>query len=107
MALINCPNCSKKISSLAKECEHCHITLGDMDEEQRINLQRMKKIEQSQKLMNHSMLAMLFFCGGIGALFWGEPEPGSVQYMLASGSAAIGFFWYLINRVRIIILKRK
>ncbi|WP_394174511.1 hypothetical protein [Thalassotalea litorea] len=107
MALVNCPNCSKKISSLAKSCDHCHIELSDMDTEQRLNMKRMKKIEQSQKLMNQSMVAMLLFCAGIGSMFWGEPEPGSMQYNLATGAGVIGFVWYLVNRVRMIILKRK
>ncbi|TKB43727.1 hypothetical protein [Thalassotalea mangrovi] len=107
MALINCPNCAKKISSLAKSCEHCQIELGGLDTEQRLNLERMKKIEESQKLMNQSMLAMVLFCAGIGGMFWGEPDPGSTQHNLATGSAVIGFVWYLVNRVRMIILKRK
>ncbi|TLU66260.1 hypothetical protein FE810_06040 [Thalassotalea litorea] len=107
MALVNCPNCSKKISSLAKLCEHCQIELGDMDSEQRLNVERMKKIERSQKLMTQSMIAMLLFCAGIGSMFWGEPEPGSIQHNLATGSAVIGFVWYLVNRVRMMIIKRK
>ncbi|KGJ98356.1 Zn-ribbon protein [Thalassotalea sp. ND16A] len=107
MALINCPSCSKRISSKAVVCQHCQCVLADMSEEQRLSMQKISKIEQSQKLMNQSMIAMLLFCGGFGFMFWGEPEPTSWQYSLATGSAVIGFAWYILNRARIIWLKRK
>ncbi len=107
MALVNCPSCSKRISSKAAVCSHCNSVLGEMSEEQRLSLQRMKKIETSQSIMTQSMIAMLLFCGGFGSMFWGEPSPHSWQYIIAAGTTSIGFIWYVINRIRLILLKRK
>ncbi|WNC70480.1 hypothetical protein RGQ13_10050 [Thalassotalea psychrophila] len=107
MALINCPKCSKRISSKAAVCNHCQCILGDLNEEQRVNMQQLTRLEVSQKLMNQSMVAMLLFCGGFGFMFWGEPSPESWQYNIAAGSAVLGFSWYIINRVRILMLKKK
>ncbi|WP_068546386.1 hypothetical protein [Thalassotalea crassostreae] len=107
MALINCPKCSTRISSKAAVCTNCQTVLADMNEEQRHNLQQMTKLEKSQKLLNHSMIAMFIFCGGIGSMYWGDPAPDSLQSSLAMGTAVVGFVWYIVNRARIILLKRK
>lgn len=107
MALINCPSCSTRISSKAAVCNQCSTVLGEMSEEQRINLKQITMIEKSSKLMNESMIAMLLFCGGFGFMFWGEPAPSSWQYTIAVGSSVLGFCWYIINRVRLILLKKK
>lgn len=107
MALINCPNCSKQVSSKAALCSFCQYIIKDMSEEQRLNIERMNKIETSQRIMTGSMFAMLLFCGGFGFMFWGEPSPHSWQYMISAGISSIGFIWYIINRVRLIFLKRK
>ena len=107
MALINCPKCSTRISSKAAVCSNCQTVLGDMTEEQLHNLQQMTKLQKSQKLLNHSMMAMFIFCGGIGSMYWGNPEPESLQSTLAIGTAVVGFVWYIVSRARIILLKRK
>ena len=106
MALINCPKCNKRISSKAAECNHCSVVIGSIDSEQLENMKRITVIEQSQKIMNQSMIAMLLFCGGFGFMFWGEPTPNSWQYSIATATSVIGFVWYIVNRVRIILLKR-
>lgn len=107
MALIQCPSCTKKISSKAAVCSHCSTVVADMSEEQRVNIKQMTSIEQSVAITTQSMIAMLLFCGGFGFMFWGEPEPASWQSTLATGTAVLGFVWYIINRVRILLLKRK
>lgn len=107
MALINCPKCSKRISSKAAVCNHCQCVLTSLNEEQRVNMQQLTRLEASQKLMNQSMVAMLLFCGGFGFMFWGEPSPESWQYNIATGTAVLGFAWYIVNRIRILMLKKK
>ena len=107
MALIDCPSCSQRISSKASVCSHCSFVIAELSEEQRVAHQRISKIEKSQKIMNQSMVAMLLFCGGFGSMFWGQPEPGSIQYSLGMGTSVVGFIWYIVNRVRIIMLKKK
>ena len=72
MAVINCPSCRNKISDKAKSCSYCDLDLTSLDNDK---LQLMKKesvIKHSQKLTNHSFIAMLLFCGGFlfGNILW-------------------------------------
>jgi hypothetical protein len=39
-------------------------------------------------------------------MYWGGVEADDVQYKLAMGVSIIGFVWYLVNRVRLVFLKR-
>ena len=61
MAVINCPNCKKKISDKAKSCSHCEIDLTNVDAEKMASIKKVNKINKSQTLMNHSFIAMLLF----------------------------------------------
>ena len=106
MAIINCPSCNKKISNKASSCEHCFTALTDLDAEQLKTLQNIKLIKKNQQLMTHSFIAMLLFCGGFLFIYWQDAESGSWQYITSLTSTVIGFFLYLITRVRLILLKR-
>ncbi|MCF1430072.1 MAG: zinc ribbon domain-containing protein [Shewanella sp.] len=103
MALIECPVCSKRISSVARECQHCHAKLdGNL-----ASLQRISHIKRSQTLMNQSFLAMTLFIAGMVIWFWrGEPAEG-IRALIASACFFVGFVGYLVNRVRIVLHKRK
>ena len=105
MAVINCPNCKKKISDKAKSCSHCAIDLTKVDAEQIASIKKINKITQSQSLMNHSFIAMLLFCGGFLFLYWQDAQQGTWQYITSIGSAVIGFIWYIATRVRLLLLK--
>lgn len=106
MAVISCPNCSKKISSKAKTCSHCDFVLTAIDSESLNNIKKEKKIKKSQQLMNHSFIAMLLFCGGFLFLYWNNAQPDSWQYISALTSTVAGFILYIVTRIRLIILKR-
>ena len=106
MAVISCPSCKKKISDKAKSCSYCHVDLATLDEDKLARIRQEDKIKKSQSLMNHSFIAMLLFCGGFLFVYWKNLQPGTWQYMLASGSTALGFILYIVTRVRLIILKR-
>jgi len=105
MAVINCPNCKKKISDKAKFCSHCDVNLSNVDAEQIASIKKINKITQSQSLMNHSFIAMLLFCGGFLFLYWQDAQQGTWQYITSIGSAVIGFIWYIATRVRLLLLK--
>jgi hypothetical protein len=49
---------------------------------------------------------MLLFVTGFGFMYWGGAVPDGLQYNLAIGLSLIGFIWYVVNRVRLILLKR-
>ena len=107
MALIDCPKCKKKISSKVKECQHCGVNLANLDAEGITKLGKVSLIEKQQKIMTQSFIAMLLFCGGFLFTFWQNPETGSIQQITAITSTVVGFVWYIINRLRLIVLKRK
>jgi hypothetical protein len=107
MAVINCPNCKKKISDKAKECSHCNVALGELDAEKIASLNHMNRINEGQRLMNYSFIAMLMFCGGFLFMFWDNVEQGTWQHTLAMTSTVIGFILYLIIRVKLVLFKRK
>jgi hypothetical protein len=106
MAVINCPNCKKKISDKAKTCEHCQLDLTVLDADKIASLKRVSVVAKSQKLMNHSFIAMLLFCGGFLFLYSQDAQPGTWQYVVSIASAILGFILYLITRVRLILIKR-
>jgi hypothetical protein len=60
-----------------------------------------------QSLQNQSMVAILMFIAGFGFIYWGGSEPGEIQYNLSIAATVFGFAWYAVNRVRIVLAKRK
>ncbi len=106
MAVINCPNCNKKISDKAKTCAHCQIDLVNLDEEKLANMKQINTINKSQRIMTISFIAMLLFCGGFLFFYWRNVQPGTWQYYLSVGSTLVGFVLYIITRVQLILLKR-
>jgi len=106
MALVDCPSCSKKISDKAQSCQHCDFTLGKVNAEDIARKKSLNKYLKSQSIQTQSMVAMLLFVAGFGFMYWGGAEPSGLQYNLAIGLTFIGFIWYIVNRVRLIILKR-
>jgi hypothetical protein len=106
MAVINCPSCKKKISDKAKSCMHCQLDLSELNADKMAHLKQVSLLQSSQRLMNHSFIAMLLFCGGFLFLYWQDAQPGTWQYMTSIGSTILGFILYIVTRVRLILLKR-
>lgn len=106
MAIVNCPQCAKKISDKQQICPHCDLDMSDLTEEKRQSLSRIKNIKSNQSMMSQQAIAMLLFLGGVLALYNSE-EPQSPQHTAAQACMIVGFLWYLVNRFRIIISKRK
>jgi hypothetical protein len=107
MAVINCPGCKKKISDKAKSCSHCQLSLTELDSEKMISLQKINRINKTQRLMNFSFMAMLLFCGGFLFMYWDNVQPGSWQHTAAMVSAIIGFILYIIIRAMLLFTKQK
>ncbi|GAC08085.1 zinc ribbon domain-containing protein [Paraglaciecola chathamensis] len=106
MALIDCPSCNKKVSDKAEECNHCGFALGQASEEDIARKRNLQKYLKSQKIQTQSMIAMLMFVTGFGFMYWGGAVPGELQYNIAVGVAVIGFVWYIVNRVRLVFVKK-
>ncbi|MFT5164542.1 MAG: hypothetical protein ACI9FJ_003144 [Alteromonadaceae bacterium] len=105
MAVISCPLCAKKISDKAQQCPHCEADLN-MDSEARDKLARREVARKTQKISTQSLLAMMLLLAGFWFMYFQTPEADSVQMMLSQGTVAIGFCWYIVNRIRLILLKR-
>jgi uncharacterized membrane protein YvbJ len=106
MALIDCPSCGKKISDKTKKCPHCQFDLANLDVEE---LSRRRGISRYKKLMaiqTQSMIAIMMFITGFAFIYWGNIEPTGNKYKLAIACSTVGFFWYVVNRVRLVLIKR-
>jgi hypothetical protein len=106
MALIDCPSCSKKISDKAQTCQHCDFTPGTANAKDLERKQELSQYLKSQNIQTQSMVAMLMFVAGFAFMYWGGAEPSGLQYNVAVGLSLVGFVWYIVNRVRLIISKR-
>lgn len=106
MALIECPSCSKRISDKAKVCQHCGFAVGNASEEDIARKRNLQKFQKVQSVQTQSMVAMLLFISGFGFMYWGGVQPGDTQHTAAVGCSVVGFLWYIINRVRLIFIKR-
>ncbi|MDP2713409.1 MULTISPECIES: zinc ribbon domain-containing protein [unclassified Rheinheimera] len=106
MAIISCPFCGQKISDKSPQCSGCKQDLSNLSAEKLESLARDKRLSKSQSLMNHGMLSMLLFLGGFGSIYWFSPAQGSLQQIAFMGLSAIGFCWYIITRIRIMLLKK-
>ena len=107
MALIECPACSKRMSSKADACPHCDFKLAGVSSEQREREWQQVIQRKRERLMSQSMLALLIAIAAFTYFFMQQPEPGSWQLHLANGGMLVGLVWFVINRVRMLLLKRK
>ena len=106
MALVDCPSCNKKTSDKAKTCPHCDFKIGDATSEDIERKKKLQRFTKLQSIQNQSLLAMLIFVAGFGFMYWGGTKPGDLQHNLAILCSVLGFVWYLVNRVRIVLIKR-
>ena len=105
MAIINCPQCAKKISDKSKSCPHCDLALENLSEEKIHSLSKINTLKNNQNMMTYQAIAMLLFLGGVFG-WYNIEDHDSPQYTAAIASTVIGFIWYIINRFIIIWQKR-
>jgi hypothetical protein len=108
MAIIHCPNCARRISSLAPVCPHCHTPLGELtpDEQHRLKVRRWKATVY--RAANLSYLALtLLVVGSIWWWFhgpdgWALPPPAGGIVMITVGAAlyVVARFWLLWLRLK-------
>lgn len=80
--------------------------MTDLNEDKLHSLNKIKSLKSNQTLMTHQFIAMLLFLGGCLSYYKLE-DSNSPQFVAAQASIVIGFIWYIVNRVRIIIAKRQ
>ena len=105
MALVNCPECKKRISSKSKSCPHCQLNLVDLTEEdlKKVSLKRKRKTRD--QVMSQNYIAVLMVLVGFSYTYWKSPQPESIPYYACMASIMIGCLIYVVNRVRLAFLK--
>ncbi|RUO81285.1 hypothetical protein CWI84_00545 [Idiomarina tyrosinivorans] len=107
MALIQCPSCGKRMSSKAKTCPHCQfVTAGQSQDDLKRESIRLKQ-QKVDKINSQSMLALLIAIAGFAYFFLQQPTLKTPTYFLSVGAILVGVFGFLINRVRLVLVKRK
>lgn len=106
MAIIACPSCTKQISDKHQQCPHCKININNLDSEDKKRIASEIKFKKKQQIMNQSFIALIIFLAGFLVLYTRTPEQNSLELLLCQSAIAIGFVWYLINRIRLLFVKK-
>ena len=112
MAIINCPSCHAKISSLAKTCSNCGFVMHETDSEE-VQVQQRKWLRQRKRnIEKQQMLAIVIFVFGCAGFFYTSSDPSLDENSLSALIRTIspyllsaGFLWYAVNRIRIFFRK--
>lgn len=107
MAIISCPSCRKQISDKSKHCSHCDTEIGEMTSEAIASKRRVTKLKKSQSIQVQTFLALILFVGGFSIWYWESQPSDSWISFAGQGMIAVGFVWYMVNRVRLILLKKR
>jgi len=98
MAIIRCPACDRRMSSIAKACPNCHEPVGELDRKQREELARKRWRLQLYRARNLTYLAMGVVV--IGALVWWVSPPQGLRPPVSTPAAALlglGLIGYLAS----------
>jgi len=107
MAIISCPQCQKNISDKATRCEYCDVSLANQDAESAAIQGRINRIKVAQSLQTQTFIALMLFVGGFSLWYWENAFDEQWYNKLGQGMIAVGFIWYIINRLRTMLNKRK
>ncbi|MEM7054426.1 MAG: hypothetical protein AAF446_07730 [Pseudomonadota bacterium] len=107
MAIIHCPSCNRRISSLAKSCPYCHAPIGELNQEERERLILRRWRTRLYRARNVTYLAMTLVV--IGMLWWwlappsglALPAPLAAAFLLGLGLVLYlaGWCWLLWLRL--------
>ena len=101
MAIIRCPGCAQRVSSLAASCARCGVPLKDASRRRGAVDARHRRRKRVSYWLAQSLIATALFVAG-SVMFLGDREGallgiGSAAYALPL--MAVGAGWYLIVRV--------
>lgn len=87
MAIIRCPACGRRISSVAKACPHCHEPVGELDREERYELARKRWRLKLYRARNLTYLAMGMVV--VGTLVWWMTPPQGLAPPISTPAALL------------------
>ena len=105
MALSNCPECEREVSSKAPSCPHCGFPIASDSESVGSGVKHLVTTQETSKKFKLQTVfsVLLIIIGGVWmAGLPSEPdayEPGDgfVPFLMI----IIGLIWYLVTRIRI------
>ena len=102
MAIINCPACGARISSVATECEHCGTKFDDsVDSEKAERDARNARWNKKARLQNFSFLSMLVFAIGALLMYFGMSQADDLYQEIGRYMVGLGFVGYIAFRALI------
>jgi hypothetical protein len=99
MAIVRCPSCDQRISSLVNTCPRCHEVLAELSDDQRDRIALRRWRDRIYRARNFSYLAMTLVVVGMIAWWIGEPQglalpvPGPAAMLLGLGMATYLLSW--------------
>lgn len=96
--------CNTKMSDKAPSCPNCGAS-ADMDAEERKRIASNLNNKKLQQISVQNMIAVVIAMTGFYVMHFQSPEPESLQLKLSQGALALGFLWYIVNRVRHFLIK--
>ena len=106
MAIIHCPSCNQRMSSLAKSCSACHAPIGQLNQEERDRLAARRWRTRLYQARNATYLAMTLVVAGM--LWWWLAPPSGLALpvpMAAAVLLGLGLVLYLIGWCWIVWLR--
>jgi len=99
MAITECPECGKKISSHAPICSHCGFQIGEVSEEQ-LDVFRSRKLRD--RIYHLNMISYVVITAFVAAFGWYWWDSGGFEHRSSAGPfilMAVAAVAYLIIRV--------
>ena len=107
MAIINCPACNKRISSVAKSCDYCDTVFNDDEvDEKTYRKAKSLRFKKLQRLQNFSFIFVLLFTIGALALYLGISNSDPLYNTVGRVTLSIGFVGYIATRAMLIYIRR-
>jgi len=108
MAIINCPSCGKRISSVTTTCQFCKTEFDDsMDDEKLMREMRSKRFAKTRRLQNSSFLSVLLFATGAIVMYYGITDASEVVNYAGRLMLAIGFIGYISTRLMMFMSRKR
>lgn len=98
MAIIHCPACNRRISSVAGTCPHCHQAIGELDRSERNELARRRWRARLHRARTLTYLAMGLVVAG--ALVWWMTPPAGLMPPVSMAAAVLlglGIVGYVVS----------
>lgn len=103
MALIDCPECGREVSSAAATCPNCGVAIASKSESRAAGAPLTTVQQTSKKLKSHTAVSALMLIGGITWAFStiSADDTPAEHLTYAVLIAAAGGAWFVVTRLRI------